>query len=200
MAKSSDKLTALFETAVEEHSAAVARFARRSGVLEKDRLDVVANVFITAWNRRETFDPRCKIKPWLLGIARCACSNYWQSVRTSGEVLAHDTLDKMAAGGVFNPEAAAIAREERELLGELITWLPAERRDPLLLHLEGCTAEEIAAELGILPNTASARIRLALRDLEDEMQRRRARDKRHAPQTKTALQSRSVSRIAIEKL
>lgn len=168
-------LAPIFIAAVDDHGATVVRIVRRCGVLDSERLAVASDVFLTAWRCRHTFDRRRAFKPWLLGIARRVCSDYRKHERTTQEFIVPGEIENMAAGDGLDPESLVIAREGRELLDELIAGLPPQRRDPVVLHLEGFTTAEIAAELGILPNTAYARVKLAFRDIEQEMERRRAR-------------------------
>ena len=170
---SSTKLPPWIEAAVHEHWAAVARTIRRCGAPDKDCADLVADVFVTAWEQRAklvTASP----KPWLLGIAWRVGSNYRKSARATREVF----VEPDTVSGAPDPEQAALAREKREQLYDLIARLPPERSAALMLHLEDLTADEIAAELGILPKTAAARVQLAIRDVSDEMARRQARAER----------------------
>jgi RNA polymerase sigma-70 factor (ECF subfamily) len=156
-----------FESAFRAHYAPVYRFiARRVGAELAE--DLAAEVFATAYRRRDSYEPsRGSLRSWLYGIAANVMRGHW---RDEQQLLELDA--RMGAPG---PEAAfADAADDRVVAAALapriagaLAALSPDQRDVLLLYAWAeLSHEEIAAALGITQGTARSRLsraRAALR-------------------------------------
>jgi RNA polymerase sigma-70 factor (ECF subfamily) len=148
------------------HHDFVWRSARRLGIGEAEVDDVVQEVFIVAGRKVEAFEGRSSIRTWLFGIAmRVAHTHRRSRDRRLRRVAAY----AHTAPTVGDPYARADAAD---LLHRLLDELDDDRRTAFVLaDLEGLTAAEIAAELGVNANTIASRIRSARKRMEDALER-----------------------------
>jgi RNA polymerase sigma factor (sigma-70 family) len=122
--------------------------------------DLAAEVFVTAFRARGSFDPvRGGVRPWLFGIAtklvarhrRAEARRYRVLGRAAVELVAEEETDqvveRVTAQQLHGPLMAALAR------------LPARERDALLLvALGGLSYEEAATAMCIAPATVGSRL------------------------------------------
>ena len=163
-----EQFAALFR----RHSGALHRYVgRRLGPDAAE--DIVAEVFLTAFRQRHTYQPsQPDARPWLYGIAtnligrhrRAEVRMYRALARTGADPATEPFTDeveaRVTAAGTARPLAAALAR------------LPAAHRNALLLVAWGdLTYEQAATSLGVPVGTvrsrisrARARLRQALAD------------------------------------
>jgi RNA polymerase sigma-70 factor, ECF subfamily len=124
-------------------------------------------------------------RPWLLGIVRNTCYTLMQRERASSGPDEFDEEacgeDVIAAGAVVNfpanPEQAAIANADRELVHRCLGALPPEYREALILReIHDCSYKEIAAIAEIPIGTVMSRLargrRLLQRALSAPMKRK----------------------------
>lgn len=153
-----------FAELVRRHTDGIFRFvASRIGPSAAE--DVVAEVFIAAFDHRERFDSsRGDLRGWLFGFAsvqlrRHAVAEYrWLQ---KSMAATHD----VESGGIGSEgheqrtiERADAARLAPELAEALLSLTPAERDVLLLFALEELTHEQIARVLGIRRGTAKTRL------------------------------------------
>ncbi|MEU4745972.1 sigma-70 family RNA polymerase sigma factor [Actinosynnema sp. NPDC023658] len=143
--------------------------ARRAGTAVAD--DLVADVFLVAWEQRAGFDPtRAGPKAWLYGIATNLLRRHHRSEETRLRAWARDggrrsTQDEVDHRVVESVDADVRARR----MAEAIAGLRAEERDVLLLVAWGeLTAAEIAEVLGIKEQTVRTRLHRARTKLRTE--------------------------------
>ena len=150
------------------------RALRRLGVRPYQLEDAVQDVFVVVQRRLADFEGRSSLKTWLFGIAlRVAKEQRRRHVRQGAEVGADD--DSLV-GTDPDPREAALQAEAAALIQTLLDGLDEDRRVVFVLtELEEFTAAEIAETLGIGINTVYSRLRLARRDVNQALQRHRAR-------------------------
>ena len=121
--------------------------------------DIVHDVLVRAYERRETLRDEAKTGAWLFQMTRNAIVDHYRSRRP-----AEDVPDELAA-----PESEGSAREElARCLTSLIAHLPAGSRKAVdLAELEGLTQKETAARLGISLSGAKSRVQRARAQLHD---------------------------------
>lgn len=143
--------------------------ARRLGADVAD--DLAAEVFLTAFRKRERFDPeRGAVRPWLYGIATNLIGSYRRGekryfaalARTRAEVVSEDHADLV----LRRVDAGA----GREALSAGLAALPAADRDVLLLvALADFSYGEVAQALGVKEGTVASRLNRARRKLRDAL-------------------------------
>ncbi|HVH41414.1 MAG TPA: sigma-70 family RNA polymerase sigma factor [Labilithrix sp.] len=130
------------------------RSLRRLGVREADVHDVAQDLFIGVHRTIDTYDPTRSPRAWLMGFAVRYAANYRRLGWHRGDELRDDAplpsprmTDRLAA---------------RQLVERGLDALDFDKQVALVMHdLEGISAPEIAAELGIPLNTVYSRVRLA---------------------------------------
>jgi RNA polymerase sigma factor (sigma-70 family) len=161
-----------FEEAFRDHFPSVYRFiARRVGTDLAE--DLAAEVFATAYRRRDAFEPdRGSVRSWLYGIATNIVRGHWRDEQQLLELDARVASDSLmpSRGSVQFADAAderVIAASLAPRIAGALAALNREQRDVLLLHAwADLSHEEIAAALGIAQGTARSRLsraRAALR-------------------------------------
>jgi RNA polymerase sigma-70 factor (ECF subfamily) len=99
-----------------------------------------------------------QIKGWLYRVAVNLCTDSFRKKKR--EVLVEQDDEAQADPSAYNmPEAAAIAKEDKERVRLAIDTLPEIYREVILLHyFAGYDYKSIAASLGISENTVKSRV------------------------------------------
>lgn len=161
-----------FEAAYREHFGFVWRALVRLGVPWDEAEDAVQEVFVVAYRRWGNFDGRSTRRTWLFAIARRVASHHRRGQdrlhrrrRAYGQEVEH----------VVDGERKAHERHAASRLQAFLAHLdPSKREVFLLADLEGFTGREIAAALGINPNTAWSRLKAARTEFARAFGRRSA--------------------------
>jgi RNA polymerase sigma-70 factor, ECF subfamily len=158
-----------FARVFEEQFSYVWSTLRRFGVAQSDLEDLAQEVFVRVHARLIQYDPERPLRPWLFGIALGVASNYVRLARHRTEVVAEVVH-------VSDPSLGADERlaevEERALVHEALQSVPMHHRAVLILHeMDGCTIPDVAAALGVGPNTAYSRLRLGREAFRSSMMR-----------------------------
>jgi len=162
---------AAFRTLYRAELAHIVRTVRRLGVRPADVEDVAHDVVLTAFVRRDSFDPTRPVGPWLFGIAYRVVANHFRRRGRSAEVPLEP--QRLPADASSDPGPA---REARDLLLAALAAIDLEHRAVVVMHdLDGAGAPEVAQALAIPVNTAYSRLRngraklaAAVRRLEGE--------------------------------
>lgn len=120
--------------------------------------DLVAEVFLVAWRRRQTAPDGPELRPWLFKVARNVLRNHRRTV-TRRRRLA-DRLRAAARPGVAAPppEPSDVGARLRRALSQL---REPDREILQLAAWEQLTTGELAAVLGCAPNAAAVRLHRA---------------------------------------
>lgn len=147
-----------FEEVFRLHVDSVWRMAVAMGVDPDSAKDVVQNVFVIAHERRDRFEPGRPVRPWLLGIARNVILHHHR-----GERRRESRLRLLPEPTPVEPPARAVERREAaDLVGAFIDTLDDKKKPVFVLgFVEGLTAKEIAAAMGLKLATVYARARAA---------------------------------------
>lgn len=165
-------------TAMEAVLASVApsirRFALRMCRNEADADDVLQDALLSIASHLDGYEGRSSLSSWAFAIARSACSRRRRGKKNepaeSDTVLASQASDQPA------PDDRAVDKQLGEMVTRSLDELSEEHREVLLLRdVEGMTAAEAAAVLGISVDALKSRLhrartalREALRPLLDE--------------------------------
>ena len=154
-----------------EHHRFVWRSLSRLGVGDDRVADAVHDVFMVVARRLDEFEGRASMKTWLFAIAMRVA----QGVRRDA---ARERVRRERIGTVTPGEHEPHARADAaRTLREMLAHLDDDKRAVfVMIELEGMTAPEAAAVLGVKTATVYSRLRLARERLERVLQRQRARD------------------------
>ena len=164
---------AAFAELVERHQARLLRLCERLLHSSEEARDAVQEVFLKAYRKAGSFQPRGQVFTWLYRIATNHCLNQLRRrrlVRFIGlgqppegdEAAPPEPVDEA-------PDAATAlaARRRWQATRRAITELPANQRAVLVLaRFEGLPYRQIAQVLGITEGAVESRLFRALRRLE----------------------------------
>jgi RNA polymerase sigma-70 factor (ECF subfamily) len=132
---------------------------RRLGVRTADLEDLVHEVFIKIYMRRDDYDETRPVRPWLFGFAYRLAADYRRLARHRFEVL---DVPMNAADSEAQADERVAANDERALVHAALECVEFDRRAVLVLHdLDEIPIPQIAVALGVPLNTAYSRLRLA---------------------------------------
>lgn len=157
---------AWFEVFYQRHRRAVDSYCvRRVGVT--DAGDAAAQVFATAWRRRDVVPDGESAQRWLYGVCRRVISHHWRGTRRARNLA--DKAGVMRQVVPPGPEVVVIASAEQQLVRDAVMAMSPPDREVLLLSAwEGLTHAEIAEVVGathsaVDKRVARAKVRLARR-------------------------------------
>jgi RNA polymerase sigma-70 factor (ECF subfamily) len=144
--------------AFREHYAFVYRVLLCTGVPRCAADDAVQDVFVTVHRRRRDYDGRAPLRHWVYGIAKGVGRNYGRKAQRRARRFA-----ELPALAEPPEQEASVARARALGLADdfLRRLNPDQREVFVLLHVEGMTAPEVAAMVGVSVNTVYSRLRLA---------------------------------------
>jgi len=136
--------------------------------------DIAQEVFLKAWQQLHQLNNTSSFLPWLRQITRNLARDWLRANRNrplSGEAA------EIAIGMAADPSpngADAIARVEEELVaGEIISALPEDSRETLLLYYrEGQSSQQVAMLLGLSDAAVRKRLSRARASVREEMLKR----------------------------
>ena len=149
-----------YGTLVVRHSARLFRLAFRITGNEADAEDVVQEAFLRGYRKLESFESRSDFGTWIYRIAvRCALDKIAGSRADESSRVAErsdpEQDEVQVADQTAGPDRLLLSGEIGALQAmAMLSLTPTERAAFVLRHMEECTSEEIAAALGITPNTA----------------------------------------------
>ena len=162
------------DRAYQRHRAMVRRALAQLGVAPAALDDATQDVFVVLVRRIAEFDRSRSWTNWLWGIAKGVAAGYRRSDarrRRLASVLP-------APEGDASPDDALARRRAAQTLEAFLATLDAERCAVFVLaEIEGMSAPEIGAALGLNVNTVYSRLRLARRKFERGLHRLRARER-----------------------
>lgn len=148
-----------FALVFDRHSDEIYRYvARRLG--PETAKDVVAETFLTAFRKRETYDlARPDARPWLYGIATYAVRDHRRSEVRRNRAMARTGVQRPVESFDERSAARVTAQRLQPKLAAVLARLPAADRDLLLLIAwADLTYEEAAVSLDIPVGTVRSRL------------------------------------------
>jgi RNA polymerase sigma-70 factor (ECF subfamily) len=139
------------------HNVRVFRFVVRLVGDTSTAEDIVSEVFFEAWRQAGKFQTRSRVSTWLLAIARNKALSALRCRRPT------EALDGDAARAIEDPHAdPEMTMQDRQtselLLGCLQRLSPAHREVVDLVYYHGRSVDEVAAIVGVAPNTVKTRM------------------------------------------
>lgn len=147
-------------TLFEAHAEELCRLAHRMTGSRDAAEELVQEVFVTAWRRREEVEAMDNPRAWLYRVTL----NHLRHRRRAFARLAN-FLDRWRVRPHADPALPDARVEERQSAERvhraIATLSPIQREVFVLFELQGLSGAEIADVLGVKPNTVWGRLRLA---------------------------------------
>ena len=160
----------VFREVFDAHASYVAATLGRLGIDDRDRDDLVSEVFVRVHRSLNAYDPLRPLKPWLFAFAARVASEHRRLARHRREVFADVDVESPA----LSPDRALEQSEARRLLERALGELDEEKREVFVLHdLDDTPVPEVARALGIPEGTAYSRLRAARAELAAAVRRLR---------------------------
>lgn len=133
------------------------------------------------------------IRPWL---ARVLWNRVRMASRSARRRRAREQMFGELAASPARPDEIVTRIEVQRLLAGLVLELPEPQRDVLLLHyFEGLTSSQIGMRLGISPGTVRWRLKQAIDELRDRLERR-TQNRAWVPWLATFARSAPITNVA----
>ncbi|MEM9452909.1 MAG: sigma-70 family RNA polymerase sigma factor [Myxococcota bacterium] len=163
-----------FESLYRDHFEFVLANLRRLGVASSQLEDAAQDVFVVAYRRLPQFEGRSSPRTWLFGIARRIAYRYRRTRARSQRRRRRLAQDWSGASDDLERELER--RQAGELLSMFLDTLSPDQREAFILgELEQLGRHELGAALGVNPNTAYSRLRLARERLVQTFHQPRSR-------------------------
>lgn len=132
--------------------------------------DLVQDVFVKIWNRRENWEIRRSVKAYLLKAVRNSAINHINKRGHRSEV--RETFSKERLQNI-KPSVDLGLEEEKKLVDQIweaVDAMPKRRRRVFILyHRHGLSYDEISEVLDISRKTVENHMGLALKDIRAQM-------------------------------
>ena len=136
--------------------------------------DIAQEAFLKAWQQLNQLKNAASFLPWLRQITRNLARDHLRANRNkplSGEGA--DVAIQMAADPAPTPGERLLQTEEEIVATEIISALPAESRETLLLYYrEGQSSQQVATLLGLSDAAVRKRLSRARASVREEMLKR----------------------------
>lgn len=131
----------------------------------EDSYDILQNVFIKLWDRREKLRSDKSIESLLYTMVRNACLNMLR--KTKMEVLDQEISESLSLVGAHEElEASELGSQIRQWISEL----PIRRKEAFILsRMHGLSHKEIGTIMGLSEKTVNAHILLVLQTLRKKL-------------------------------
>lgn len=132
--------------------------------------ELVQNVLLNLWSRRERWEPRHSVKAYLYGAVRNEVIKYLQH----RDVVRrwHEKAKEQKAPGQHTPDDVYSSQELEEAIRDWVDELPERRKLVFVLsRYHGLSNAEVAVALGISVSTVEVQMWKALRYLRAKISR-----------------------------
>ena len=159
-----------FEVLFYKYRNKIKGFALKIVPAQIDPEEIVQEVFVRVWLKKEAIDPEKDFQSYLFSIAKNLVLDHLKSAvnRKLYFVGEHFQQDLLVEDGL----EASISEESEVKLQKLINEIPERRREIFRLsRFEGLSYKQIAERLNISENTVDSQIRNALAFLRKEFRK-----------------------------
>ena len=167
--------TAAFEQLITPHEQLVWRVCWHYTHHMENARDCAQEAMVKAWRALPQYRQECALETWLYRIAVSCCLDFLRKQKRepvqSADALAETGFDP--ADPAPQPEAQAIANDDKAALRTALDQLPEDMRTALILSaVEGRKYEEIAQITGVAAGTVKSRINRARQKLSEILSNR----------------------------
>lgn len=141
-----------FETLVADNLQPLERFVKFRIGNPLDAEDVLQEVLIAAYRGRETLADESMFKPWILGIARNKCSDYFRAKAKRMEIPLDALAESELTVGMHGVTTKIVVHETLDRLGD------TDKQILYLSYFKDLPQAEIASRLGIPVGTVKSRL------------------------------------------
>lgn len=147
------------------------RILKKLILLLKDEaiaMDVLQDVFMKIWEKRDTLDPEKSFAAFLFQIAENRVTDLFRRAKTNQKLLDH--IIHASTELYFQTDDFVNGKESSKVLQQVIDKLPARRKEIFLLcKMEGKSYEEVAQMLQISTGTVNDHMVKALRHIREQL-------------------------------
>lgn len=141
-----------FETLVTANLPPLERFVKFRVGNHPDAEDLLQEVLAAAYRNRDTVSSEAAFKPWILGIARNKCNDYFRAKAKRMEIPLESLDETALTVGLHGVTVKTVVSETLEALGD------TDRQILYLSYFKDLPQAEIAARLGIPVGTVKSRL------------------------------------------
>ena len=146
---------------------------RRLGVAAADLQDAAQKVFTEVWRQRGAYDRARPLRPWLFGFAYRIVGDHLRGAWRKRAVF--DEVDASPDDAASGEETLDAARNRRLVIAALEALELDRRAVFVMCDIDGASAPDTAAALGIPLGTVYSRLRLAREDFAAAVKRLRSK-------------------------
>lgn len=155
-----------FSKVYDYYSRAIYRHVLRLVSDEDIAAEILQEIFLAVWIKRENIDPTQSFWPYLYKVAKLLIYSHYRKVSKDKRLLEHLIITSIET--VTNAEELLIDRETQALLIKAIEHLPPQRKQVFkLCKFEGKSYQEAADILGISTSTISNQIVAANKSVKE---------------------------------
>jgi RNA polymerase sigma factor (sigma-70 family) len=141
-----------FEALIQSNLKPLERFVKFHISHRSDAEDILQEILLAAYRSAETLKDESLFKPWILGIARNKCSDYFRAKAKRMEIPLDSLNETALVTGLHGVTTRTVVRETLESLGD------ADKQILYLSYFRDLPQAEIATRLGIPIGTVKSRL------------------------------------------
>lgn len=167
----------VFAVLFQRHADSISRYAARR-VGQQAAEDVVAETFLTAFRRRDSYDlARSDARPWLDGMAANMVRRHHRAEARRLRALERTGFDVDTESAAELAEVRLAADEDSRVAGALASMKPQQREAMLLVAWAGLTYDQAAEALGVPTGTIRSRMNRARSHVRAALASTRSRER-----------------------
>ncbi len=144
------------------------RFAKEYVLFDEDAENIVQDVFVMLWEKREVLDIQVSLLPYMFMLVKNRCLDFLRH-QDVAEEYKQELETKRSALEIVDCEFSSEEELER-VVNEAIDKLPERCREVFLKsRLEGMKYKEIAESMNLSVNTVENQMAIALKKLRIEL-------------------------------
>ena len=133
--------------------------------------DLVQETFFSALRNAKQFDRNRNLLSWFFGIAHKKAIDHFRHAKV--EIEHQREAERSVGSRIDAPDSATVNKHTRQLVNEAVETLdPLQKEVFLLRELGGVAFKDVAAIMDCPINTALGRMRLALKNIRKELEKR----------------------------